>query len=113
MGTDISHIVKHDFKLFHDRNASKTYCESILSHLRKELLLGDGDPEWNEMKILDEEDDFLRMKLADYDVTLRLLPDLWEIESYDRFSHIYGRQGAEKRFRCRACTRGKGGMARI
>lgn len=37
MGTDISHIVKHDFKLFHDRNASKTYCESILSHLRKEF----------------------------------------------------------------------------
>ncbi len=88
MGTDISHIVKHDFKKFHDRNASKTYCESILSHLRKELLLGDGDPEWDEMKVLDEEDDFLRMKLADYDVTLRLLPDLWEIESYDRFSHI-------------------------
>ncbi|MBR3578704.1 MAG: hypothetical protein IKN98_07975 [Bacteroidales bacterium] len=88
MGTDISHIVKHDFKKFHDRNASKTYCESILSHLRKELLLGDGDPEWDEMKILDEEDDFLRMKLADYDVTLHLLPDLWEIESYDRFSHI-------------------------
>lgn len=88
MGTDISHIVKHDFKLFHDRNASKAYCESILNHLRKELLLGDGDPEWDEMKILDEEEDFLRMKLADYDVTLHLLPDLWEIESYDRFSHI-------------------------
>ena len=50
--------------------------------------LGDGDPEWDEMKVLDEEDDFLRMKLADYDVTLHLLPDLWEIESYDRFSHI-------------------------
>ena len=88
MGTDISHIVKHDFKLYHDRDASRVYCESILNHLRKELLLGDGDPEWDEMKILDEEGDFLRMKLADYDVTLHLLPDLWEIESYDRFSYI-------------------------
>ena len=52
MGTDISHIVKYDSKQFHDRNASRAYCESILNHLRKELLLGDGDPEWNEMKIL-------------------------------------------------------------
>jgi hypothetical protein len=85
MGTDISHIVKHDSKQFHDRNASRAYCESILNHLRKELLLGDGDPEWDEMKILDEEGDFLRMKLADYDLDLHLLPDFWEIESCDRY----------------------------
>ena len=57
MGTDISHIVKHDLKLFHDRNASRAFYEKIYEHLCKKLLLSDGDPEWDEMKIHDEEGD--------------------------------------------------------
>jgi hypothetical protein len=88
MGTDISHIVKHDFKLFHDRNASKAFCEKVYEHLRKELLLGDGEPEWDEPGVLDDEEDFLQISIADYDLNLRLLPDFWEIESYARYSFL-------------------------
>ncbi len=97
MGTDISHIVKHDFKLFHDRNASRAYCEKIYEHLRKELLLGDGDPEWDEPGIRDDAEDFLRICIADYDMDFHLLPDFWEIESYDRYSFLLRGDGVRRK----------------
>jgi len=97
MGTDISHIVKHDFKLFHDKNASKAFCEKVYEHLRKELLLGDGEPEWDEPGVLDDEEYFLRIDIADYDMCLDLHPDFWDIESFDRYSHLITNEDVRKK----------------
>lgn len=91
MGVDISHIIKHDFRLVEDKKASKDFVMKTIERLKKNLLIQEVDDCFDYHHIDDYNETTFRLPI--YDVEFTLHNGFWQIESFFHYCQIVMHHG--------------------